>query len=429
MKRAVFLFLIGGVLLPTVMYGQEYFTRQQLQADIDDLYLHLREVHPDPFFNISQGEFESRLDSVKTSLPDSLTALGLYSYIAPLIVSLGDGHTSIAVPLNHFYWENPFVPPLDYRIDQKDLNLYVKGSLVDIPEGARIVEVNGMPAKEIVDRFLSYANGETLGHKIYYANHFLPVFYSFLDSSPTYDITYIADGAQYKCSDAEAFQYNMTDYTEPPGKKWKPEESYTFSKVDRDAVLLKVNRFFDHGNVLDSMIDYIHEEGITNLIIDLRGTPGGNDAIPISVIMHFSTSRFKLWHKKIYKEITPRKREKYHTVRLKGASLIKNPHSRFDGNVYVLTDNGTYSAAVMFANCVKNYKYGTIVGEPTGGHISMFGGSSELRLPNTKLNYRVAKVAYLEHCNQRIRQPVYPDIEVPSEEALDRVLEIIRQDR
>lgn len=438
MKVYSWVILILGILSHNDICGQEYFPKHQLIDDINDLYYHVRELHPDPFFNISQHEFENRLDAIKTALPDSLTPLGLYSYIAPLIVSLGDAHTLINSPVKHFFEENPFVLPFDYSLDKKDLNLYVTNNLENnIPIGAKIIDINGVPAQQIVNDILSYATGEMLGYKVYYANRFLPLLLSLSIRSSDYDITYAIDGRLCDTTLA-AGKYDMT-YTSGLDRqkvaRSKPEDCYTFSKIDENAVLLKINYFFNYGSVMDSMINFIHKEKIDNLIIDLRDTHGGISSYPAMVLMRFATSRFKIADKIHYKitdlhrkyNVTREHKQNGHfTEKQKKMVVMKNPTTRFDGNVYVLTSNKTFSAGVLFANVVKKYGYGTIIGETTGGNISVFGWAIDCQLPNTRLKYQVASVEYIQP-EGRIRHGVYPDIEVPAEQALDKAIEEIRR--
>ncbi|HHD92455.1 MAG TPA: peptidase S41, partial [Candidatus Portnoybacteria bacterium] len=63
---------------------------------------------------------------------------------------------------------------------------------------------------------------------------------------------------------------------------------------------------------------------------------------------------------------------------------LENKKNRFKGNVYVLTSKETYSSAADFAQAIKAYKLGKIIGEKTGGWIVCYGDIVEDQLPNSK---------------------------------------------
>src|SRR4029079_12222584 len=62
------------------------------------------------------------------------------------------------------------------------------------------------------------------------------------------------------------------------------------------------------------------------------------------------------------------------------------------GGLWVLTDRGTFSAAVMIAAALENPTTGLFAGEKTGGHPNSYGDSRRIVLPQTGLTVRVSSL-------------------------------------
>jgi len=52
---------------------------------------------------------------------------------------------------------------------------------------------------------------------------------------------------------------------------------------------------------------------------------------------------------------------------------------------YVLVGRGTYSSAVLFANTVQDFGFGTLVGEGESVRTTQSGGIQQIKLPSTGL--------------------------------------------
>ena len=71
--------------------------------------------------------------------------------------------------------------------------------------------------------------------------------------------------------------------------------------------------------------------------------------------------------------------------------LVKMPvhrQNRYNGSLFVLIDDKTFSAASTFAGVIKEYNIGKIVGySATGGTIEYYGDFLLFKLPNTKMEF------------------------------------------
>jgi hypothetical protein len=86
---------------------------------------------------------------------------------------------------------------------------------------------------------------------------------------------------------------------------------------------------------------------------------------------------------------------------------------RFSGKLIVLTDAQNSSAAFQFANIVKSYELGTVIGAPTGGNQRGINGGSFyfLRLPNSGLEVDLPLVGFFR-TTQQPDAGLMPDIDV-----------------
>lgn len=101
---------------------------------------------------------------------------------------------------------------------------------------------------------------------------------------------------------------------------------------------------------------------------------------------------------------------------------------RYNGKTYLLTNNGTFSAAQGFASAYKCYGQGTIIGEETGGATVNFGDVHVFELPHTRLKVMTSWEQAFSSCGIDNQRGVIPDFEVQNsiEDYInnnDRVLE------
>ena len=104
----------------------------------------------------------------------------------------------------------------------------------------------------------------------------------------------------------------------------------------------------------------------------------------------------------------------------------------FKGDVYLLTSQYTFSAAVDFASAFKCYNMGTIIGEETGGLTVSFIDIIRFTLPNTNLRFGVSDKRNINACGKEDGHGVIPDFEVKQtpedrEKGIDTVLEFTKE--
>ena len=205
---------------------------------------------------------------------------------------------------------------------------------------------------------------------------------------------------------------------------------------------------------IDSAFQEIHRHKSKNLIIDLRGNPGGDNTFSDPMIAYFATKPFKFCSefnvktsritKEFWKEVKDSSLQD-----LKNQILTRKDGERFkiffpnylprtdslhfDGHVYVLADKYSYSNTVSVAAIIQDYKFGTVIGEATADVASSYGATHEFKLPNSQLGVSYPKAFIVRPNGDKTLKGVTPDITLEDDfftdedETLDFTLKYINR--
>lgn len=218
------------------------------------------------------------------------------------------------------------------------------------------------------------------------------------------------------------------------------------SGAGEQTAVLRISVFEQDTRAMQEAIETIATGPYENLVIDLRPTMGGTFTSvmalgrfltrdPVEGGVHLT----RQWFAENGGYPTAEQRaaievpselnlEAFHrTLEREGAVKMSVPgHSGpiFEGDVYVLTSGQTASAAEGLVYAMKRHGGAPIVGERTAGALL-----SAERFPIGNHWVLMAPVAdFVTADGTRIDQVgIEPDVEVPADQALDRVLQMIRE--
>lgn len=203
------------------------------------------------------------------------------------------------------------------------------------------------------------------------------------------------------------------------------------------------------GKILQEMFVEMNKKGVNNLIVDLRYNTGGDERTGKQLIWYLTeridingftdilqvSEYFKATAKKDYKKYDMLHKNKYnkslpfgeinlteeffdepyfYDITKEGSPfLLDESIPKFKGNVYLLVNSRTFSAAQVLATTIADNDLGTIVGTPTGNMPTCQTGSSALKLPNTKSLLQLSYL-YMERpdTDKNHEVALFPDIEV-----------------
>ena len=436
------------------------YNQAELNQDLDSLKSYITHAHPNPFSVISKIDFDKRVSEIKTKFSNDLTLKEYYKLVAPLVASIADGHTTIKFAGNKFMDDEsnlfPYIAKISYSNPQIIVNEYVYDTLSVIPNGSEIISINGISAKQIIEKIAENTSGESKEYRIKTAsNVFLgALLFTFFDFNDNFKVKFKIDN---KVIEKQIPAIKFSELRKAVQSKKKPTENKT---VPNYSLVLKSEsktaiidfRFFNDENAfknfLDSSFNIIRKEKITNLIIDIRENGGGNSKLGDQLLQFISKNKFTQFVKTIIKYSQIQKNffkancetdstncETYNylkeqkngkTETFDDQKLIEPNSNIFNGEVYLLTSLKTFSSASTFAQCFKHYKLGTIVGEETGGWIVAYGDKITTTLPISKLSLTISqKKFYTVGATDKDLHGIIPDIKVKSENALDFVLKKI----
>ncbi len=223
----------------------------------------------------------------------------------------------------------------------------------------------------------------------------------------------------------------------------KKVEAFELTELNENSAVLTVRRFIPNGQLMKKLIDKIQEKAYENLVIDLRGNGGGTlDAAVVlgqyltSDMIDAGSYLSRSWFKSHKRYPTEEEIKKLpfltdmsyagfqRAAQEDGFRMVIPPHTNpiFEGQIFILTDAETASTCEPLVHLLKQQGVGTIIGQPTAG--AMLSGRS-FKL-NDKMNLFLPVQDYVTAEGYRLdKVGVTPDIEIKSEQALDKVLSLI----
>lgn len=436
------------------------FTPQELSADLDTLAKYIEETHPNAFYKLSKTEFNQGLETIKRKMDTPISSVDFYFLISPLIAKIEDGHTFVRFPGNEFLETNPY--HFTYKVKLSNQEPYIlvvrpyRTFVGELPAGTEILSINGIESKRIIQDIINLNSGESRDFRLERSVDFNFYLTGWYKMEKTFTVKY-KEKNQIKTKTIQGirnetlFQRLKADTT---GLNQVQTNSSNYSITIRPEISTAIIDFVSFSDLesfkkfIDSAFTQIQQQKIRNLIIDIRKNGGGNSAIGDEFFQYIAHHPFNQFAKtKVkYSNLRSRCYNEYFlatkdssfflgTNKTDGTTeefsdtstvpLRDNP-LRFNGNIYLLTSVSTFSSASDFAQCFKYYKMGTIIGQETGGWIVCYGDVISGVLPNTQLQVGIShKLFYSIGARKDDFHGVIPDIEIPSEKALDYTLDKI----
>jgi hypothetical protein len=414
--------------------GAQTFSREQVLADLDYLIADVERVHPDPYGVRSRDQLAAERQRLADSLPASLTIAEVWTRLAPFAAGYRDGHTGLPMP-------TVIGPrfPAAFRLVEGEL-VVIYSAFHGIEKGDRILRINGRSVQELLSQWELAIAGELDPARRAAAAAWFPRMLQLHGIRGPYEVVAAgADGVERKVTvpaipstglgqavAAEAFGPLLMQ----PAAGAERKTAFSFTRPNADAGYLRVYTFslekderFEK-DLMRAMRELAADHART-LIIDVRGNSGGFARYVTTLLETFANREFEdsagEW--KVSEETRTKKYRGW--VRAVGLDrLLKSsgglsawapvkhkPKPRFTGNVCILTDATSYSAAIRLADIAQYYKFATILGEETGGTANMHGNALPFQLPNSHLTLTIASARFWRANGERAdRTAVRPDI-------------------
>lgn len=470
-NKSRYFFLILLLVNKLSVFSQTY-TAEQIKEDLVHLKNEIEKYHPDPFKYIAKERFDSIQDSLSQKVTGKYSLREAYFTFLPLVQAVGCGHTHMSpdrrlLSKSNSFTERPKFFPFSVRYINNQL-LVSRNYSADkkITRGTEILEIDGQPVKKILEHLekISYYNGDGINpnaRKYYAIREFRKLYYLWKGEEESFLITYQKQGqSKPKTSKVDGqsveFMEKMLETRYPDvDEDTTGIVSYRVIDSSQKVAMVDIRSFMydikDYGRSSTNfegetrkIFRKLEENKIENLILDLRGNSGGIIDYSIFFLRYFANQPFDAYklgfrdeglqrlkqdYKKydayLAKEAASRLNKEF-TVRDSDGYLEskyqqkQRPHDefRFNKNVYVLMNGGTFSAAALLVSKLHNMGVGTFVGMTCGGAYDGCSAAqfSSIKLPNTELEISLplGRILYNVDAKKYSKPILQPDFEVNS---------------
>jgi peptidase S41-like protein len=442
--------------------------RDDAVSDIDVLVHTLEDVHPDLYANRTRDSATAARARLVAALPPSLSRVELWIRLAPFVAAYGDGHTSVEMPreeARRMQAAGALVLPPSVALDNSG-RVIVSAVLVrqpDLQDGDRLVALNALSADSLVHAWMDEVSGESDRFR---AANVTSAFRDFLlihsIGAPYTLVTERSDGTRRTISLPGIAQDSLRAIVTRNRGQRAASPNFTYERV---APRVGYMNFRSMSGDLESfksdvaaMFRRVAADSDRVLIVDLRNNGGGDSRLGDEFLRHVTTTPYRMSAAKMWK-MSAEYRAYFKTwvspplrwIRAwefssLGRRLMNGPDGKivtlpespaahepaqpfFSGRMCVLIGPQTFSSATDFADAIKTYHLGTLIGEETGGRPNGFGEAYIFRLPRSQLAVSVSSALFVRASGDTTdHRGVVPDVVIAPTDAhrragLDPVME------
>ncbi|MCX6144209.1 MAG: S41 family peptidase [Ignavibacteriales bacterium] len=440
--------------LESIPENQENITRQinrrysslQLLEDLDFIVskLSTKEYERNPFAFVDKNYFSNVVDSARSILSavDSMSLTQFFRLAGRIISLVRDDHATLQLGgewarlgLEGKPYPERIVAPLSVVF--KDSTCLVIGA-GGIPLRANILSINGAPIVKLVSAILQTTSSSQYGA----LKAGLMVFFDFPKYAlELYALAGLKDSARVRyipagrSSAVESYMTLLPYYDRSllaqslqviPFQRKPPRQFRVFE----NTAVVGVNSLRLSNNpdtelkewlvFLDTTFQSISAAKIPNLLIDISENGGGAERIGYMLLNY-------LWKGKLRTTYNSEEFALDSLVRLSIFSQMKDVSyadykwSRFEGRVYLLIGERTFSSAARLADIFKTNRMGTIIGRPTRGFRSHYGEMASGRLPSTGLPFTWSTKFFVSASGDLEPHGIYPDVNIALDGAEDPI--------
>lgn len=377
-------------------------TEDDAQKDLKYVYDTVRANHPAFLIDESaEKKFGEAYISLRKEMSkkENVTVKELWEMSARLVCTLDDAHTIVTAEGAPQYVDDG-------------------GEIGRAYENGTLVSIDGISADDMKEHFKKVFPYEP--QVSFYADYMFGVALEY-GSWLTLLGADVSDGIDAVIGkNAETKHFDMTD--EEPARKQLELCSYKIDKENSLGIftLNRCEMSEEYTDMLSEFFGKVKDGSIENIAVDLRKNGGGTTEVINEFMRYINISDYKLFGGT--------------DIRI-GGSLIsyrdertpnKHVDNAFDGNVYVLTSQYTFSSAMDFATVIQDNGIGKVVGETPGNMPTAYGDKLGFQLPESKLILCVSYKKFYRVDISKSIEPLIPDYVTDAETAEEKLVEYIK---
>lgn len=399
MKRILILFLTASTLLFCSAKSKSYensndgdtganttktYSLKDYQEDFNQMVMLLQKEHPQPYAFIDKDAFTKLVDEQYNKITETTTLTNFIWICQELVAAIRDGHCEVWSK-NLYNVPNSMIFPMNvlYVGDQ----LYVidpKNNSDKLTAGDEILSINGVDVKKIRAEMFKHISVDGFNESAQHerANAlFRPYSFMYFNSPSSYTISVLKNGKADKVMLSEAKNLAPTKtFLDNCDNKLCFE-----TNTENNTAIITIRSFAYYQDRLpifksfiDSSFQYINDNEIQNLIIDLRNNDGGDPYCGSYLLQHIATKPYVYFNKKtkVYKELK---------------KPIEPSPNRSKNKPYILINGLCFSTTGHFCAIVKENNFGIFIGEITAGTYTCNDNSKVFTLENTKVACKIAR--------------------------------------
>lgn len=471
---SIILLVLSGLCMPQPVQRAR-LSAQEVKEDFAYLYKTLEQTHYNLYINTDKKVFDKKYHRIYNSITDSMDLLEITRLFQPFVALSQLAHCNIGFPFNLYFdaSNQSKASVFPFTVSVKNNRLFIRDNYTTNPSirsGDEILSIDGIPANIQLQQIFNFLSGEgpQLKSTLTELFTFSRIYWWVCGSKDKFLLTVKHSSGAIQNIITEGIK--VSDYEQQVAKA-KPvfDMSRNFRFID-DIAYLHPGIFMNNqssGNTsehrtfektefisfIDSAFSEIHNKRSKNLVIDLRGNPGGDNAFSDPMIAYFATRPFRFTSgfnvktssitKTFWKDVDEPSLQtmKQQILSAKDGDTFSvslpyySPRTdslRFTGKVYVLVDRYSYSNTVSVAAIMQDYQFAKVIGEPTADVASTYGAMHEFSLPNSHINVSYPKAFIIRPNGDRSLKGVIPDIVIEKkafsdhDEILDQTLSYIK---
>ncbi|MEA1672075.1 S41 family peptidase [Nitrospirillum sp. BR 11163] len=433
-----------------------------VRADMDTLYRRLQADAFDLYAFTPKADMDRLHRQLRTDITTPLTRAQAEARLELLAAAAHQGHTRVEgvyATWAAYQKAGGLAFPLAVRI--KEGRIYIARNLSDraqLAPGDQILAIDGVPVTTWLTRLRRHISAETPALADSILEYDFPLYlWVATGARPAFKVIVKPAGASVPDTVTLTARTKVdmasTSQSRPP--------ALDLAQPLRDARVLangvgylRPGPFYNEAaktgadewdvasfrTFIDGAFRSFKAQGVTRLIIDLRGNPGGDSLFSDVMVSWFATRPYQFFssfrirvsadavaanRNRIARDavaagaISQRFADLYATATPGDVIALTLPDSqpnreeRFTGKVYALVNRQTYSNAVAVAATIQDYGFGRILGEPTTDMATAFGAMERFTLPATGITVGFPKAHIIRPNGDTRARGVTPDIAIP----------------
>ena len=388
----------------------------------------LEEAHGGIYRYTSKAEMDRDFDQTYRKIDHPMTDLEFWRLAAPVVADIRCGHTYIWFPKTVATEMWTTLPRFPLVTCISDGRLYGYQDLTrpgSSLEGAELLSINNTPVKKLLEKFRALVNGDgnsatAKDYRITHNGNFATFLYAFGIESP-FQVTYRdKEGRQRKATLNGMLNPEMNKVWDARNADLAnaPNAELKFLNGGKIAVMTIRHwyRYADEArkitfsDFLKTSFTQIHDEGTSNLVIDVRNDSGGLDFPVVELFGYLVDQPFhdyrdivcndcdfdflkydpedaKSLPGDILKGTIKGADGKFHVLKQTGLGPQQPLQPYYAGRVFALMNGGSFSSSTEFLTLLHYYRRARFIGqEPAGAYYGYTCGRMvTLTLPNSKL--------------------------------------------